>query len=451
MPISDLVQLTINLQEPAVTAPGFGIPALVADFDTAVDTAFGADLFKVITKATWQTVLTALGLTSSDSEWVMVSDHFAQTRQPPTSLFGRRADPVAQIDNVSVDTAEDGTYTVTINGNDAIFVASGSTTTLIRDGLVISVNALTDPVTAANGVGADDLDVTADEAGESFTIAVTHSVTPANISTTSSTANTGLTEDMVAWKAERNDFYFVVVHEKTNGQIREGMSAMETETKMGFFATSDADVQGQASGDIASEMGALGYVRSVLMWHDDDSEHPHAAIVGKMAPTTPGDEAWAKQTLASVSGFEPTDSTRLRAKHLFYLEAFAAIDGSTAVTMTTNAQVISGQWIDLVWGRDYLFSLINASVLTAMRDSPKIPYTQGGAAVLEAAIRGPLLQVSDAEGAGLVVADTILVDMVVPEDQSTPNKTARHLPGNTFSATLQGDVETLEITGALLV
>lgn len=451
MPISDLINLTISLQAPAVTAPGFGIPALVADFDAAVDTAFGVDLFKVITKATWQTVLTGLGLSSSDSEWQMVNDHFSQTRQPPTALLGRRETPVAQVDTITIDTAEDGTYTVTVDGNDATYLSSSDTEEVIRDALITAINLLTITDTATP-VSTDDIVMTADEAGESHILAVTHSATPANISIVPTTPNVGLTEDIVAWRAERDDFYFIVVHEKTNGQIREGMAAIESLTKMGFFATNDADVQGQASGDIATEMGALGYVRSCLMWHDDDAEHPHAAIVGKMAPTTPGDEAWAKQTLASISGFVPTDSTRLRDKHTFYIEAFAAIDGSTAVTMTTNAQVISGQWIDLVWGRDYLFSLINASVLTAMRDAPKLPYTtQGAGAILNTAVMGPLLQVSEAEGSGLVISDTIVVTIVVPEDQSGASKTARNLPSNTFSATLQGDVETMELTGSLLV
>lgn len=451
MPISDLVNLVINLQEPAITAPGFGTPALVADFDPAVDTLFGADLFKVITKNTFKTVLAALGLTSSDSEWQMVNTHFAQARSPEQALLGRRADPVAQQANVSVDVYEDGTYTVTINGNDATHLASSSTTTAVRDALVIAVNGLTDPVTASNGAGADDLDIDADEAGESFTTAVDHSATPSNISFTTPIANVGLAEDIIAWKLERNDWYFLVLHEKTDGQIREVANAIESEVKMAFTQTNDPDVQGMASGDLASELSALGLVRTVLMWHDDDSEHPHAGIVGKMAPTVPGDEAWAKQTLTTVTGFKPTDSVRLRAKHTFYLEAFEAIDGSTAVTMTTNAQVVSGQWIDLVWGRDHLQSLIESSVLTAMRDAPKIPYTTAGAGILDAAVRGPLIERSDAEGSGLVIFDTIVVNIATPETQSAASKTARDLPGSTFSATLQGDVETMDITGDLVV
>jgi len=75
---------------------------------------------------------------------------------------------VAQVDNIDVTGTTDGTYTVSINGVEVSFVASSNSAAEIRDGLVSAINGSGEPVTATPG-GGDDLDITADVAGVSFT------------------------------------------------------------------------------------------------------------------------------------------------------------------------------------------------------------------------------------------------------------------------------------------
>lgn len=76
---------------------------------------------------------------------------------------------VAQISNIDVTGATDGTYTISINGVEFSFVASSNSAAEIRDGLVLAINAGNEPVTAAPGAG-DSLDLTADVAGVPFVV-----------------------------------------------------------------------------------------------------------------------------------------------------------------------------------------------------------------------------------------------------------------------------------------
>ncbi len=81
---------------------------------------------------------------------------------------------ISQIETVTVDTAtNDFAYTVTINGTDFTITSDSSATKEeIRDALIAEINGGAEPVTAAPGVGTDDLTITADVAGVSFTVAV---------------------------------------------------------------------------------------------------------------------------------------------------------------------------------------------------------------------------------------------------------------------------------------
>lgn len=57
---------------------------------------------------------------------------------------------------ITITGTTDGTYTITVNGNDIDFVASGNTAEEIRDGLVAAVNAANDPAFAV-AQGTDEI------------------------------------------------------------------------------------------------------------------------------------------------------------------------------------------------------------------------------------------------------------------------------------------------------
>ena len=79
---------------------------------------------------------------------------------------------VAQVNNVNIGGADDGSYEVVINGTTFAFAASSNTAEEIRDGLLAAVNGGSEPVTASPGAAVDDLVLTADVAGTAFIIAL---------------------------------------------------------------------------------------------------------------------------------------------------------------------------------------------------------------------------------------------------------------------------------------
>jgi len=284
--------------------------------------------------------------------------------------------------------------------------------------------------------------MTADEAGESHSYAVTHSVTPANISVANGTPNVGLAEDIVAWKAERDDWYALAILERTTGQIRECASAMESERKIFIAQTDDSVAQAAGSTDIGSELKALGYVRTGVVYNDTDTEYVDAALLGKMLPSDPGSETWANQTLVGVTGLVPTSSTNLDAKNYIWLESF---EGGS-FSMTREGKAIGGTYLDLVRGRDWLHNLMKVRLLQLLRDAPKVPYTTTGGQQVGGVIESALQEASDA---GLVTRSSIVVTIPTPEDQSGANKGNRHLPNVTWGATLEGAIHSMDVTGNL--
>ncbi len=105
--------------------------------------------------------------------------------------------------------------------------------------------------------------------------------------------------------------------------------------------------------------------------------------------------------------------------------------------------MVDGQWIDLVRGRDFLKRLIQTRCFEALANNDVVPYTDEGAAIIAAAIRGALLSCP------MVVADTIVSTIPRVSSQSDANRAARHFPDIRFRATLRGAIHTLQIRGHL--
>lgn len=447
MSLDRIANITINLQERPIPLAGFGIPLIAALLtspqSSAWDTEYGASTdVAEIAVDTWQGALESLGVSSSADLYVALLDMFSQDEQPETVLLGRRATAVAQVVNVSIDAATDGTFTVTVNGTDYTYAASGTTADVIRDALVTAVDA--DPAVSAVAGAGDTLDITASVAGVPFTLSTGHSSTPASISSSETTANVGLGDDIGDWRAERDDWYFLLETTRTPGVVQYAAETIETMRKLFVTQSSDADAQTASTTDIGYLLGPLGLNmnRTSVWWNDNDDQFVDAAIVGKMAPKDPGAETWANQTLSSVTGIEPTSASNLIAKRYSWLETFTAAN----FAMTQEGTVASGQFIDLIRGRDWLHNLIQIRIVQALRDAPKIPYTDEGADIIGSVIRGAL---AEAAAKGLVDADTIVVNVPPKSQQTATDIGNRRLAGITFSATLLGAVHTLDITGNL--
>lgn len=82
MSLDTIASITINLRESPIGLASFSVPLLAVILtspqDTAWDAAYGATVDVIeVTGADWQTILAAVGITSSEDAYVALSDVFA--------------------------------------------------------------------------------------------------------------------------------------------------------------------------------------------------------------------------------------------------------------------------------------------------------------------------------------------------------------------------------------
>ncbi len=164
MTFDSVVDLQISIQNVTLSLPGFRLPLImgpVHSFFSGRVKAYGS-----------VSEMLSDGFGETDDVVQEAAAVFSQNPSPSQVKIGRRLAAVAQVDTIRVNATDDGTYTVQVNGQNASFVASSSTATAIRDGLVSAINGLsvlvgeTDVVAAPSGT--TDLTLTASSAGIQF-------------------------------------------------------------------------------------------------------------------------------------------------------------------------------------------------------------------------------------------------------------------------------------------
>lgn len=445
MSLDTIALVTISLQPPPISLAGFGTALtaaiLTVDQGNSWDSIYGSGV-KVITLTPqdFKAALTALGVTSTEQLHRSLTAEVSQDKVPARMKVGRRGTTTAQVSQFNIDAAEDGDYTVTVNGTPFVHTSSSETATQIKDALITLVDAA--PEVSSVTVDTDSASVTAVEAGVTFSISVTHSATPANISVELTTPSVGITEDIQIWETEDSDWYELIESTRSSGVIKDASADIESRIKIFQGQTDDAVAQTSGTTDIGSVLKGLALDRTGLWFHNDDTEHSEAAISGFMLPQDPGSATWAGNTIKGVTGITLTGESFLADKNYNWNENFAA----AGFTMTRTGKMASGQFIDIIRGRDFLQNLIQTRLVDAIRKEPKIPYTDRGGDMIGTVIRTALVE---AAGNGLIVEDSIVVTIPAVATQSSTSKGNRDFPNVTFSATLQGAIHSIVVNGSL--
>lgn len=448
MPVADIVDASIALSDPPLGSLDFATPLIAADLTDPQDAAFGSDRTLVVTPQSWQSDLAALGIVSGEAVYVALSTLFAQQQRPRRAMLGRRLAAVAQVSRVAIVSGTyTGTFTVTINGIASTFAASSSSQDAVATGLRAAIQANT-PVAAvvsAAGSGAN-VDVTADVPGAPFTITASGPAAD-QTTTTTTTANVGLPEDLAAFQAEDPSFYLVMETSRATPNLLALAAAIESfaAPKLMLGQSDDADANTSATTDLASQLQDLGYLRSPVCYHGDDSAWLDAALVGATLSQPAGSITFENRRVTGVVGAVYSSTTNLAAKRWTWLERFTAANFS----MTRGGRVPFGHPIDLIIARDAILARIQTRGLEAISSAPKLPYTTAGASQLaNYAVRATLLEFARAPY-NVVVEDSIRLDVRPASEQSSTDRGNRHYPGIDWSATLQGAIDSITIAGTL--
>ncbi len=430
MSISEIVEVVITRQTTAISRAGFGTILIL---DPHVNWVERTRTYSAASQ------LLDDGFESTDSAYLAALAAFSQTPSPTNLKVGR-----AQVDSVGVtiDTVVDSTdYVIDINGTVFTFnsgVAASNIT--IATGLVGEINGGAEPVTAVDGLdGTFALD--ADVAGTAFSVAITG----VNFSVDKPiVASDTVPNDLTAIKNEDNDWYALVMTSHVSADVQLAAAWIEAEIKIFVTSSNDADILSAVSTtDIAYILNAAAYERTAVMYSATNTTYPEAALLGKQLPTDPGSTTWMFKTLSGVTfdALTDTQSINARAKEANTYESIAGVN------MTAEGTMASGEYIDIMRGVDWLQARIQENVFSRFVNLPKIPFTDGGIAIIESEI---ISAITDGIDNGFIAeSPAFTVTVPLAADVSTVDKANRFLPNVEFLAYLAGAIHKVRIEGVV--
>lgn len=268
-----------------------------------------------------------------------------------------------------------------------------------------------------------------------------------NLSILDVSSDPGIATDLAAIHAADPDYYGLLLPEGASSAVAAAAAGwVETVRRILVLQTADALAWDASSvADIAFTLKATGYTRSSV-W-----AYPHlglatgqlaAALLGRCLPLDPGSITFAHKELAGVTvvSLTETQQAALEAKNANHYTEIG--DGGN----TFPGKVSEGEWIDVIRDIDRSFDRMQSSVLSVLRSSNKVPFTDDGIDTVGNALRGALrADVTDG------IYSTFAVTTPAASAVSSADKAARSLTGVSFTATLAGAIHVTTITGTVSV
>ena len=249
-----------------------------------------------------------------------------------------------------------------------------------------------------------------------------------------------------AIKAIDNAWYGVVITSRLEADQLLIANAVAADNKI--FGTSSADTNCLVNTDednIAYKLSLLNSDRNYCIYSGTAAtKYPEAAWFGLMLSYQAGSANWAHRQIQNIVGDKLSDDARATLENI-NCNFIADFAGRNVAFWGTAA---SGQYLDLVLGRDWLKSTIQDRVASVLQSVLKIEYTDVGVEQITTTIRAVL---EEAASNGFVDKDTIKVTAPLVATVSPTDKANRILPNVYFEAVLSGAVNKVKINGVLKI
>lgn len=437
--LSQIANVVISLNTASIAKGSFGIPAVITP-----TTAFKERLRKYTSyQAAQQDGLDAVTLKA-------LSAVFSQSPRPNQAWVGRRDAESATLAVSLSSIATGNIFTFSVNGTNISYTAAaGNSAEDVHKGLNTAL--------AAQSVIADLFTSTSDDKGLHLALknkSVATVIKPAaNLSISTAGTADGLSSDLSAIQQEAPGWYGFGLTERSDSLIRQAADWAETQTKIFFGCSSSPAIWSSATDDISSQLKESQFLRTVLIAHKQAAaEYPELAWMGRCFTIAPGGETWALKTLSAIN---PSVFSDTEQGYIFQKNANAYEQYADNTYLINKGKVSSGEWIDVVRFRDWLTDNIQKNMSSLMIRQKKIPYTNGGIALIVNSLRGSLIEGQNA--GGIAPDEQNSLGEAVPgfritypnaADVSADIKASRTLYID-FSALLAGAIQLTEITGSL--
>jgi hypothetical protein len=266
-------------------------------------------------------------------------------------------------------------------------------------------------------------------------------------------ADPNWTAALTAMKSQNNDWYAISVSARMMANQQECAQWIQANEKLGCLVSGDSVLPDEETGDIAAWAKLNNLDRVFVFYHPDaklaDEQVdapapadpiPEAAYFGKMLTKKPGSATWKFWELQSVPTYELTQGQVANVENKNATWYMTTAD----VPMTSNGQVASGEYIDVIHGLDWLKARIQNLVFTALDNVDKVPFTDEGVQMVVAPLKAAL---EEAKTNGILASYEISYPAVA--DVSVTDKGNRFLPDVDFTGVLAGAIHSTKIHGVV--
>jgi hypothetical protein len=397
--------------------------------------------------------LITMGFNITDPIYNAVTSALSQTPRIKQVKIGRiaPATSIIKVKTISATAIYSATISSKVSGSVVAqtysYTSISADATAILTGLLAAITADTDEI--VTGVVADSTLTLTPTDDTNFKVTVSD-----NLVQTFGTATETIAESMVAITTEDNDFYGIILADRTVANIQSMASWVETHTKLFLTSTAEAGaIDVVSTTDAAYLLKDDNYYRTSYWYHGEAStEYIDAAIMARCFMIDAGGENWSLKSLAGVSTDKLTETQ---------FNAVKAKNGNTFenvrnITVTQNGKVAAGEWIDVIRFRDWLQEEIATNVFTAMKNKNKVGYIDAGIAIIEAQVRKGLddgvtvggIAPTEYDADGNKNPSYVLTVPLASEITATV-KATRVLSGILFTARLAGAINATNINGSL--
>lgn len=236
----------------------------------------------------------------------------------------------------------------------------------------------------------------------------------------------------------------VLIGEQTN--VAAIAAFIETTDKM-LFAYVDSSSETATTTLTTLYSSIKTYERTVVVYHSDPLAN--VAIVGATAGYAAGSFTYKN---IIIKGIEPLDLSASEIEAIHEKGAITIVE-KVGDIVTSDGIVASGQFIDIVDSKDYIIQNISYNTQRVFNINKKVPYTNAGIAMLEAATFEAL---KDGYNNGMIAdnadgSPAYNTSFALRADTTAEDRAARHYPYGTFTFELAGAVHSVVVTGTISV
>lgn len=434
MSLDNIVNISISVENPIIDTASFGTP-LIASIEA---NGKFSGMTKIYSSAS---ELLSDGFSATGATYRFASKIKGQNPAPASFIVGKRVLSSALLSDYDfqIQTGNEADiYSIEFGGNEYSYTRpDGYTDAQVAAELA----AVIDDGDYTVSVSDETISILSTVPGQFDSFSVSDNI---YVTDNTSTVDGYLTQDLSNILEYDSSWYALLIDSNVKSDIIEAATFCEANRRMFAYETSDsACFDSGATDDVFSECEALSFANTIGIFSLDKNEGKAAAWVGKCLPFDPGTINWAHKVLSGVRADNLTISqkTAIRSKSGNYYSLVAG-RGNTWSGITP-----SGEFIDTANVVHLLYARIQEAVISALKASPKIPYTNAGVARITSVIAAVL---NSQVGRGLT-DDPEPPSVTAPNVQSISlnQRQARNLPDVKFVALLSGAINSVSIRGTL--